>query len=93
MGINANRVKPSIREAVLMYQRECMDALHSYWTTGKAENPRAEAADPREGHFESLIAHVTDAITEGFMEIAAAIRDRSARTPWESKPTEKRKRL
>lgn len=39
-GIDANRVKPEIREAILMYQRECYDALFAYWHLGEARNPR-----------------------------------------------------
>lgn len=35
-GIDANRVRPEIREAVIAYQRECYDALAAYWTDGAA---------------------------------------------------------
>lgn len=39
-GIDTNRVKPDIRETILMYQRECYDALYRYWHEGQATNPR-----------------------------------------------------
>lgn len=40
MTISANKVKPEIRETVEAYQSECDDALWSYWTKGRADNPR-----------------------------------------------------
>lgn len=47
-GIDSNRVKPEIRETILMYQRECYDALYAYWHLGEAKNPRhADAASKR----------------------------------------------
>lgn len=35
-GVDASRVRPEIREAVIAYQRECYDALAAYWTDGVA---------------------------------------------------------
>jgi hypothetical protein len=40
MTVNPKKVKPEIRETVEAYQSECDDALWSYWTKGRAENPR-----------------------------------------------------
>ncbi|OFC62934.1 hypothetical protein BBW68_07460 [Candidatus Erwinia dacicola] len=40
MSINANKVKPEIREKVMQYQQECDDALYDYWTKGIAINHR-----------------------------------------------------
>lgn len=40
MSINANKVKPEIREKVIQYQQECDDALYNYWIKGVAINPR-----------------------------------------------------
>jgi hypothetical protein len=45
MTISANKVKPEIRDTVLAYQNECDDALWSYWTTGRADNPRMMPQD------------------------------------------------
>lgn len=39
MTINANKVRPEIRDKVLRYQKECDDALYDYWTKGIAINP------------------------------------------------------
>lgn len=46
LGVNPKKVRPSIRKKVIMYQRECDDALWDYWTKGQAVNPRAAAALP-----------------------------------------------
>jgi len=46
-GIDAGRVKPEIRETILMYQRECYDALYAYWHLGEAKNPRQSDAASR----------------------------------------------
>ena len=42
-GVDANRVKPEVQERLLDYQRECFDALASYWQKGVALNPRQSA--------------------------------------------------
>lgn len=39
-GVDTNRVKPEIRDNLVMYQRECFDALAAYWQKGEAINPR-----------------------------------------------------
>lgn len=39
-GIDGNRVKPEIRTSLIMYKRECYQALHDYWHKGEAINPR-----------------------------------------------------
>lgn len=43
MTINTNKVKESIRESLIDYQRECYKVLHNYWTKGIAINPRKVA--------------------------------------------------
>ncbi|WP_053764603.1 phage antirepressor N-terminal domain-containing protein [Leptospirillum ferriphilum] len=37
MTIQPSRVKPEIREKILLYQNECDDVLWEYWTKGRAE--------------------------------------------------------
>ncbi|TNH06624.1 phage antirepressor N-terminal domain-containing protein [Testudinibacter sp. TR-2022] len=36
-SINPDKVRSDLREKVIQYQEECFQALHDYWTTGKAE--------------------------------------------------------
>ena len=40
MTISPNKVKPELRDTVIMYQEECDDVLWDYWTKGRAINPR-----------------------------------------------------
>lgn len=40
MTISPNKVKPELRDTVIMYQNECDDVLWDYWTKGRAINPR-----------------------------------------------------
>lgn len=40
-GVDAKRVKPQIKATLIKYQKECYKALHDYWHTGAAVNPRA----------------------------------------------------
>ncbi|WP_033134612.1 phage antirepressor N-terminal domain-containing protein [Acinetobacter sp. MN12] len=44
-SVNPNKVKPEIRDSVIMYQNECDDVLWDYWTKGKAVNPRTNKED------------------------------------------------
>ncbi|MDW2770136.1 phage antirepressor N-terminal domain-containing protein, partial [Acinetobacter baumannii] len=39
-SIHANKVRPELRETVIMYQNECDDVLWDYWTKGQAINNR-----------------------------------------------------
>lgn len=41
MSIHPNKVKAEHREAIILYQNECDDALWDYWNKGFAINPRA----------------------------------------------------
>ncbi len=45
MTIMPNKVKPEIRDSVIMYQNECDDVLWDYWTKGTAVNPRTNKED------------------------------------------------
>ncbi len=39
-SISPNKVKPELRENIIMYQNECDDVLWEYWTKGQTKNPR-----------------------------------------------------
>ncbi|WP_053764677.1 phage antirepressor N-terminal domain-containing protein [Leptospirillum ferriphilum] len=45
MTVSPNKVKPEIREKILLYQNECDDVLWKYWTRGAVVNPRVPAQD------------------------------------------------
>lgn len=40
LGIDANRVKPEIKDGLIQYQKECYKALSDYWLKGAAINQR-----------------------------------------------------
>lgn len=48
-SIHANKVKPEIRDTVIMYQNECDDVLWNYWTKGQASNHR-KVISPEQQH-------------------------------------------
>lgn len=54
-GVDANRVKPEIRETLLTYQRECFDALNDYWNKGAAINPRKTLTPEMQRHVQELV--------------------------------------
>lgn len=39
-SINASKVRPTLRDLLISYQRECVVALYNYWQKGEAKNPR-----------------------------------------------------
>ncbi len=58
MTISPNKVKPELRDTVIMYQNECDDVLWDYWTKGKAVNPRTtkQEREPLTGAVNLLVA-------------------------------------
>ncbi len=54
LSIPVSRIRPEFQEKLLLYQRECADALDAYFTQGVAVNPAVAAVPvgplPRYGH-------------------------------------------
>lgn len=44
-GIDVKRVKPEIRDTLIMYKKECYKALADYWMKGKAERSQNTQLD------------------------------------------------
>ncbi|MER2526367.1 MAG: phage antirepressor N-terminal domain-containing protein [Candidatus Competibacter denitrificans] len=61
-GIDAARLKPSLREAVNTYKRECYDALYRYWHEGQATNPRFRPEKTRKALPGGLTLEQQDAV-------------------------------
>lgn len=38
-GVDAKRVKPEIKDALIQYKKDCYKVLHDYWHTGQAIHP------------------------------------------------------
>lgn len=79
-GIDTNRVKPEIRETILMYQRECYDALYRYWHEGQATNPRFRPEKTRKALPCGLTVEQQDAVKALIKSrVEAFPRDRQAK--------------
>jgi len=52
MTIQPSRVKPEIRDTIIVYQNECDDVLWQYWTQGQVVNARI--ALPQDFHSDLL---------------------------------------
>lgn len=59
--IDSNRVRESLKERVILFQRECYPALNSYWSRGVAVRP-AIMRDDLDGIVTGLSPAVTNAI-------------------------------
>jgi hypothetical protein len=87
-SVNAERVKPEIREKIIRYQEECFVVLHDYWHKGAAiheeARPRIETEQPdparlAESLMQALIASLTgrqgEKIDDLGVEIVARLQD------------------
>lgn len=55
-SIHANKVKPELRETVIMYQNECDDVLWDYWTKGQAINQRKAISPEQQALLHEIVA-------------------------------------
>lgn len=55
-SINANKVKPELRETVITYQNECDDVLWDYWTKGQAINDRKSISPEQQALLHEIVA-------------------------------------
>lgn len=69
-GVDSNRVKPEIREHLLMYQRECFQALASYWQKGVAINPRIPLTPDHQRGIQKAVARRAQALPKGLQRLA-----------------------
>jgi|GEM_PF-6178631 len=67
--IDASRVKKDLRAKIVVYQNECDDVLHRYFTTGHAANPRHQAKLPPPSQPLPLLAE----LAEQFQHTALAL--------------------
>ncbi len=54
-GIDANRVRPEIRDRLIQYQTECFKVLSDYWQKGFSVNPRSPISPDSFQQLSSLI--------------------------------------
>lgn len=55
MTISPNKVKPELRETVIMYQNECDDVLWDYWTKGQAINQRKAISPEQQDALHAIV--------------------------------------
>lgn len=74
-SIESNKVKPELRDTVIMYQNECDDVLWDYWTKGQAINHRV-AISPEQ---QALLHEIVDRRSKGERKIYAEMWSRHNR--------------
>ncbi|ENV36835.1 hypothetical protein F959_01642 [Acinetobacter venetianus RAG-1 = CIP 110063] len=56
MTISPNKVKPELRDRVIMYQNECDDVLWDYWMKGQAINQRHTITAEQQDALHAIVA-------------------------------------
>ncbi|WP_151746311.1 phage antirepressor N-terminal domain-containing protein [Acinetobacter soli] len=74
-SIHANKVKPELRDTVIMYQNECDDVLWDYWTKGQAINQRHRITPEQQ----ALLHEIVDRRSKGERKIFAEMWSRHNR--------------
>ena len=77
--VNANKVKPELKEKIIAYQNECDDALWEYWSQGFAVNRRAANGEFTQGAIREfqvtrleMVQNVTN-MTESSLRLAGLL--------------------
>lgn len=68
-SISPNKVKPELRDNVIMYQNECDDVLWDYWTKGQAINQRAAITPEQQALLHEIVARRSNGERKIFAEM------------------------
>ncbi|MEQ1086517.1 phage antirepressor N-terminal domain-containing protein [Acinetobacter seifertii] len=68
-SVNPNKVKPELRDNVIMYQSECDDVLWDYWTKGQAINQRAAITPEQQALLHEIVARRSNGERKIFAEM------------------------
>lgn len=60
MTISPNKVKPELRDTVIMYQNECDDVLWDYWSKGQAINQRNTITPEQQDSLHAIVTRRAD---------------------------------
>lgn len=60
MTISPNKVKPELRDTVIMYQNECNDVLWDYWSKGQAINQRNTITPEQQDSLHAIVTRRAD---------------------------------
>ena len=55
MTISPNKVRPELRDIIIMYQNECDDVLWDYWTKGQAINQRQTITPEQQAELHQIV--------------------------------------
>lgn len=55
MTISPNKVRPELRDIIIMYQNECDDVLWDYWTKGQAINQRLTITPEQQAELHQIV--------------------------------------
>ncbi|MDX8161837.1 phage antirepressor N-terminal domain-containing protein [Acinetobacter pittii] len=55
MTISPNKVKPALRDTVILYQQECDDVLWEYWTKGQVINKRLTITPEQQNALHAIV--------------------------------------
>lgn len=69
--ISPNKVKPELRDTVIMYQNECDDVLWDYWTKGQAINSRKSISPEQQALLHEIVARRSKGERKVFAEMWA----------------------
>ena len=68
-SIHANKVKPELRDTVIMYQNECDDVLWDYWTKGQAINSRNSITPEQQALLHEIVTRRSNGERKTFAEM------------------------
>lgn len=60
MTISPNKVRPELRDRVIMYQNECDDVLWNYWMKGQAINQRNTITPEQQDSLHAIVSRRAD---------------------------------
>ena len=69
--ISPNKVKPELRDTVIMYQNECDDVLWDYWVKGQAINQRQSISPEQQALLHEIVARRSQGERKIFAEMWA----------------------
>ncbi|WP_151764887.1 phage antirepressor N-terminal domain-containing protein [Acinetobacter soli] len=70
-SIQSGKVKPELRDTVIMYQNECDDVLWDYWTKGQAINSRKSISPEQQALLHEIVARRSGGERKVFAEMWA----------------------
>ena len=71
MTISPNKVRPELRDTIIMYQNECDDVLWDYWTKGQAINKRIAITPEQQADLKEVVRQRAQGCRKAYAEMWA----------------------